>query len=90
MRDVWRRSFQAEGRASAKTLRRVVGGEVTEIKGRGTFVKKPFMAGVTGPLTCKTLGLPHKAEGSLMAEISSFPAQWREQTSRMAATLGFG
>ena len=25
-----------------------------------------------------------------MAEISSFPAQWREQTSRMAATLGFG
>lgn len=54
MRDVWRRRFQAEGRASAKTLRRVVGGEVTEIKGRGTFVKKPFMAGVTGPLTCKT------------------------------------
>ena len=45
MRDVWRRRFQAEGRASAKTLRRVVGGEVTEIKGRGTFVKKPFMAG---------------------------------------------
>ena len=42
MRDVWRRRFQAEGRASAKTLRRVVAGEVTEIKGRGTFVKKPL------------------------------------------------
>lgn len=37
-----------------QSLRRVVGGEVTEMKGRGTFAKKPFMAGVTGPLTCKT------------------------------------
>lgn len=54
MRDVWRRSFQAEGRARTKILRRVVGGEVTEMKGRGTFAKIPFMAGVTGPLTCKT------------------------------------
>lgn len=54
MRDVWRRSFQAEGRASTKILRRVVGDEVTEMKGRGTFSKKPIMVGVTGPLTCKT------------------------------------
>ena len=54
MRDVWRRRFQAEEKASANTPRRVVGGEVTEIKGRGTFVKKPFIEGVTGPLTCKT------------------------------------
>ena len=48
---MWGEGFQAEGTASAKTLRRVMGGEVLEIMGRGAFVKKLFTAEVTGPLT---------------------------------------
>lgn len=34
---MWGKEFQAEEIASAKTLRRVVGGEVTQVKGRGSL-----------------------------------------------------